>query len=132
MKNLLFAIVAMFCISFCNAQHSKKSTQKPISNTTVQTDLRGKVSSAKIANGNVKIHTQPGKYDVYVTYKNNKVADFYAIDTKGNKIPATYKDNGNSGTVCTACIHTKAGLVHCYEINCGDLPTPKPDAVKKQ
>jgi len=128
MKKLLFATAAVFCLTFCNAQNLKKSTQKPISNTTVQTDLRGKVSNAKIANGNVKIHTEPGRYDVYVTYKKRKVVGFYAIDTKGNKIPATYKKKGKpSSTSCFFCIDqpdSGVGIV-CYEVECKNLPKPK-------
>jgi len=121
MKKLLFATAAVFCLTFCNAQHSKKSTQKPISNTTSQTDLRGKISSAKIADGNVKIHTEPGKYDLYATYKNNKVADYYAIDAKGNKIPATYTPMVTS---CVFCIEKGKKKV-CYEVECKNIPGPK-------
>jgi len=133
MKKLLFATAAVFCLTFCNAQNLKKSTQKPISNTAVQTDLSKKVSSAKVVNGNVKIYTEPGKYDVYVTYKNSKVADFYAIDTKGNKIPATYKEKGKSSSKmkCTFCIVNELGDV-CYEVDCKNIPDPIKDAGYKQ
>ncbi|MGB6093975.1 MAG: hypothetical protein WBF83_09465, partial [Moheibacter sp.] len=65
--------------------------------------------------------------DVYATYKNNKLAGFYAIDTKGNKIPATI----SKGVHCEVCVEA-VGITRCYEINCDNLPDPKKNAGYKQ
>lgn len=67
------------------------------------------------------IHMAPGSHTLFAAGMNGKLKYLYAIDSKGNKIPATYliKD------ACMACIPLKNGRKPCYFIDCNDLPTSK-------
>ena len=128
MKELLLLSATLFCMAICNAQRIKNNPLKAAKNDATRVDLKAKMKNAKIANGDVKIHAEPGRYVLFASYKNSKVTGFYAIDTKGNKIPATYTAKGASK--CIACITIENGLNYCYDIDCDDLPKPKTDAVK--
>jgi hypothetical protein len=119
MKHFLLLTSIVFCITAANAQ-TKKATQ-PVQDVTAQ------MKRTKTANGNVLLREEAGKFKLYVSYKNSSVAEFYAIDGKGNKIPATYTAKD---TKCVACITVEGGLNYCYDISCDDLPKPKTNAVK--
>lgn len=126
MKKTLLLSTVLFFITVCNAQ-LKRDQELP--KNGFDSIWHKDLTHSKTADGNVKIHTVPGKYDLYASYKNKQVTGYYAIDVKGNKISPTYSTRS---TQCVACIVVENGINHCYDIDCNDVPKQKPkkDAVK--
>ena len=127
MKKIFLLSASILFITLCNAQLKRTKLVQTGNSDTTWKNLSQKLNRTKITTGNVKLHTEPGKYDLYATFKNKQVTGYYAIDKRGNKIPATYAEKG---TKCIACITIENGLNYCYDIDCDDLPKRKPDAVR--
>jgi|GEM_PF-654277 len=133
MKKILAAIIALFIITVGHAQLTKtvKAAEDPdiggeiILDSIINISPRLKnnkgasVFGGKFKHTTVMIHKKPGSHTLYATGMNGKLTNLYAIDTKGNKIPATYSVK----VACMACITVKNGLKSCYIMDCSDLPT---------
>ena len=123
MKKILLMATALFFVAIANAQLlTRKSEPSKGSSDTTWSGLSGQLTRKKVSNGNVLIHTVPGKYDLYASYKSKKVTGYYAINAKGKKIFPTYSA---SATNCIACITIEGGINYCYDIDCNDLPKQK-------
>ncbi|MBX2934690.1 MAG: hypothetical protein KF825_10615 [Ferruginibacter sp.] len=126
MKKTLLLSVSLFLMAVCSAQYKRTNQIKPGNGDTTWHQIQPK--RMHITNGNVLMKQEPGKFKLFATYKMGKVANWYAIDTKGNKIPVTYSAKGKS--TCQVCAFLPNGMATCYEISCDDLPKPKTDAAK--
>ena len=127
MKRFYLLSVALLLMASVNAQIKRSKDYLKGGSDTTWYDLSGSFKRTKIVTGNVLMKQEPGKFKLYATYRKRKVTSWYAVDTKGNKIPATYTAKG---AVCYACIATMGGLQHCYDVDCDDLPKPKTDAIR--
>jgi hypothetical protein len=149
-KNILLAIVALFPIAIAHAQLKQreattinstkpvKATEDPdmggemVADSSINISVRLKNSKgASVFGGKFKyttvmIYRKPGSHTLYAAGMNGKLNHLYAIDTKGNKLPATYSAKAG----CRACITVEKGLKHYYIIDCDDLPMPEKSKVK--
>lgn len=127
MKKLFLLSASLFFITLCHAQLKRAKQIQPGNSDTTWHNLPGQSKRIKITNGNVRLLTEPGKYDLYASYKNKKITGYYAVDDKGNKFPATY---AKQGVKCYFCIDQPGkdkvvkGRV-CYEVSCTNIPSPK-------
>lgn len=126
MKKIMLLATALLIITISQAQHKRSNDYKKGGKDTTWNNVLPKRTN--ISNGNILMHQETGKFKLYATYKKGKVTNWYAIDTKGNKIPATYSAKG--AAVCMVCATLPNGFTNCYQISCDDLPKPKKDAVK--
>jgi hypothetical protein len=126
MKRLIFIITA-FCLAAISSAQTRKLNQG--STTTTDTTINSGMTRKKLSNGNMLLHTVAGKYKLYATYANNKVVDYYVIDTKGKKHPArivTKQDNYSARRLkCYTCVKvvdadTGKSAEECEEIPCPD------------
>ncbi len=106
MKKILLMATALFFVAIANAQLlTQKSEPSKGSSDTTWSDLSGQLTRKKVSNGNVLIHTVPGKYDLYASYKSKKVTGYYAIDAKGKKLPVS---------IVARPVATSSGKFKCY------------------
>ncbi len=126
MKKILLSATLLLFITIAYAQ--PKRTKDYLNGGDTTWNSSGPTKRMKITNGNVKVHTVHGKYDLYATYKNKKVTGYYAIDAKGNKLPVSVVAKtvaGSSGKFkCYTCakVCNEAGKCaeDCTEIECPD------------
>lgn len=147
MKNILPGIIALFIITVGHAQVITQRGKMTIDSTkqaetTEDPDNVGKnrtngaidisprlrdnrgasVFGGKFKYTTVAILRAPGSHTLYAAGMNGNLKYLFAIDTKGNKIPATYLTKKNS---CIACIGMENGRKPCYIIDCNDVPVAK-------
>lgn len=101
MKVFLFLGLSLLLVNLVNAQLNRSKDYLNVSSDTTWHST-GQFSRQKVANGNVLVHTQAGKYKLYASYKNNAVTGYYAIDATGTKVNATVSRRGKGG--CYYCI----------------------------
>lgn len=128
MKKIFLLLSVLFIFTIADAQ-VKRTKEIPHGNSdTSWHNLGGSKTRTNINNGDVKIHSEPGKYELYATYKNKQPTDYYAIDNKGTKIPASS---------VTKTVDYAAKIVKCFKCvgtiddkgtkttDCWDVPCPK-------
>ncbi|MGN6292533.1 MAG: hypothetical protein ACTHMV_07285 [Chitinophagaceae bacterium] len=128
MKKILLLSSVLFLFAIADAQ-VKRTKEIPQGNgDTAWHNLSGPKTRTNINNGDVKVHSEPGKYDLYISYKNKQATDYYAIDNKGTKIPASS---------VTKTVDYAAKIVKCFKCvgtiddrgtkttDCWDVPCPK-------
>ena len=86
MEKLILLSVSLLFVTMAESQPKR---QKQLSRDTALIDLGWDKTRKKVRNGDVIVHKEPGKYDIYASFKKKQVTGYYAIDAKGNKIPAT-------------------------------------------
>lgn len=128
MKKIVVLSAALFFFAMTNAQIKRTKEVPQSSGDTAWHNLGESNKRTHINNGDVKIHTELGKYDLYVTYKNKQAAGYYAIDNKGMRIPASS---------VTKTVNYSAKIVKCFKCvgtiddkgtkttDCWDVPCPK-------
>lgn len=124
MKKMMLTAIALFLLVIVHAQHVRSNQIRPGNGDTTWHNLQPK--RTKIINGNALMKQEPGKLRLYATYRKGRVTNWYAIDTKGREIPATYTAKA---ATCTVCIDIENELHYCYDIDCDDLPKGKLNAV---
>ena len=117
MKKILSITVCLFFIMVANAQLRWGQG----------TNITKAVESCRKANGTALLHTE-GATKLYVTFKNSKVSEYYAIDGNGKRIPATYSSSKEAATKCYVCISIENGTNVCYEVDCANIPSGKTKA----
>lgn len=128
MKKVTLMAIALFFFTIVNAQLKRSKDYLNGGSDTTWHNQTEPLKRAKTPNGDILMKQESGKFKLYASYSKGKVTDWYAIDTKGNKIPATYTAKGAAG--CWVCAVLPTPPPHCYQISCDDLPKPKTDAVK--
>lgn len=125
MKRMLLLSATLFFVTICSAQLKRTNQIQPGNGDTTWHNLTWPFKSTKVTTGNVKLLTEPGKFDLYVSYKMKKVTGYYAIDNAGNKISVVYTYKNRMPKLrCNICI-TKGENKVCYYVDCSKMPPPK-------
>jgi len=136
MRKYILVVSAIFCASFVNAQ-TRRTNQADASQTSNNSTTGAR--RTKLINGDVFLYTMKGKYKLYATYVNNKVVSYYAIDAKGNKLPASILTKPDNTSVrklkCLTCVRvvdvvTGKSAEECEEIPCPDNITGEKATIK--
>ncbi|WP_018630984.1 hypothetical protein [Niabella aurantiaca] len=122
MKKIMLTAIAVFLFAIVHAQLKRSKDYLKGGTDTTWHDLSGSLKRTKTITGNARLRTEPGKYTLYASYKNRRITGYYAMDTKGHKIPVTYT---TKAAECFACIQVPGGISKCYKIDCNDLPEGK-------
>ncbi len=85
MEKLLLLAVSLLFVTMAAAQPKR---QKHTPGDTVVIDLGGEISRRKIRNGDVMIRKEKSGHALYASFKKKKLTGYYAVDAKGNRIPA--------------------------------------------
>ena len=65
------------------------------------------------------IHSEPGKFKVYVVFRDGHTMEIYAIDSRGKRLEPTFAKAKNN---CEVCFRIGNGKLYCYDINCASIP----------
>lgn len=123
MKRILLMATALLFFTMAHAQ--VKRTKQGLSSDSGDTTWHGPNKRQLVSNGRTAVYTEPGKYTLYATYKNGKVAGYDAVDTKGNKLPVNSVAKQSGGQFkCYTCVKVcnEAGKCaeSCTEESCPD------------
>ncbi len=127
MKKILLLTVSLLFITMVNAQVKRSKDYLNAGTDTTWNNISEPLKRTKVSNGDVKIHLVPGKYTLYAIYKSRKVTGYYAIDAKGNKIPAnkvTRPDTYSAKALkCYTCVRVCDDSGKCAE-DCTQIACP--------
>lgn len=121
MKKVSLPIMLILFAFVANAQLKKAHNYHSEGSDTIWSKINERLVKKNVSNGDVRIHIEPGKYDIYVSYKKGKVFNYYAVDIKGKKIPVSYM--AKDDMTCRFCI-TRGLDIICYDVDCSKLPPP--------
>ncbi len=121
---LLATSLLFFTITHAQAKRTKEGLNDNSGDTTWHTPS-GSFKRQLVSNGRTAVHSEPGKYILYATYKSKKLTGYYAVDTKGNKLPVNTVARQSGGKFkCYACVKVcnEAGkcVESCTEDSCPD------------
>lgn len=123
LKMLLLTKVLFFFV-IGNAQVAKFKEIPKIGNDTIWHIIDHQLKIAKIPDGDARIRTVPGKYDLYASYKSNYVTGYYAVNIHGVKIPVGIISKTYSANLvkCFACVNfadeQKIKKTDCWDVFC--------------
>lgn len=121
---LLLAIsITLFSMAYGQPKRTKEGLGGNNGDTTWHSG--GPYKRQLISNGRKPVHSEPGKYTLYATYKNKKLTGYQAVDSKGNNLPVNTIAKESGGKFkCFTCVRVcnDAGKCadDCTEISCPD------------
>lgn len=126
MKKFFFVSATLLFFNVVNSQilRSKDGLNGGSSDDTIWHNS-GQLNRQKVTNGKVAVHSVPGKYTLYATYKNKKLTGYYAADAKGNKLPVnTVAKQSVNKFKCYTCVRVCNEAGKCAE-SCTEEPCPE-------
>lgn len=91
-------------------------------NYATYVNLSRQINAASKPNGDVMVHTEKGRFRIFVRFRHRRITAIYAIDEKGNRLNAACSKLRQNCDVSFRSIQDNK--LFSYDIDCSLMPLP--------